>query len=183
MKPKLTAMATRRPTSARQMAIMERVLYLDRLTAKRRCRCRSPFGVGVFSGVISCCWGDLRSPRSSSSQVMSKISAITGITERSGAPSSRSQRLMVLSETLSRSASSFWVMPLAFRKAAIKPPMVFFSMGILLGSVMMASFYRFAGENTTQQTRKSLSECENFSFSGTNGPKRPPKRPAFLPGP
>ena len=41
-----------------------------------------------------------------------------------------SQRLTVLSETNSLSPSSFWVMPLAFRRAAIKLPMVFFSMGV-----------------------------------------------------
>ena len=74
----------------------------------------------------------LRSPRRSSSLVTQKISAITGIRVRSGAVSSRSHRLTDLSDTCSLSASSFCVIPFAFRSVAIKLPMVFFSIYSIL---------------------------------------------------
>jgi len=58
-------------------------------------------------------------------EITSNSSASAGMIVISGYPSSRSHLLIVLLETFSRSATSCWVIPLAFLKAAIKPPIVF----------------------------------------------------------
>ena len=73
-----------------------------------------------------------RSPRRSSSLVTPKISAMTGMSDKSGVHSSHSQRLIVLSDTKRRSPSSFCVIPFALRKADMNLPIVFFSIVILL---------------------------------------------------
>lgn len=66
------------------------------------------------------------------------ISAITGMSAKSGAPSPTSQRETVLSDTCSSSAKSFCVIPFAFRSAAINAPMLFLSMGSPLSEHILA---------------------------------------------
>ena len=78
------------------------------------------------------CASRIRSPRSNSSTVTPKRSAIAGSSRISGMASSRSQRLMALLDTARRSATSCWVSPCARRRAEIKEPSVFFSIVVIL---------------------------------------------------
>ena len=111
--------------------------------------------IPVIAEIFGVTCDDLLSPRRSSSQVTPKISAMTGMSVRSGAPSSRSQRLTVLSETLRRSAKSRWVMPDARRSAAMKVPMVFASwwfpfLGLFLVMALTESVGRCLGAAVSQ---------------------------------
>ena len=156
----LHAIATRKPAAASASAIQQRERKRERLAASRCFFCCSPFGVDCApcSSPVAA-----RSPRSSSSQVTPNTSAMTGISARSGAPSSRSQRETDLSDTFSRSASSFCVMPFARRRAARKLPIVFFS-------IKATSFWSLDGSILPPRQREChpterdcLSPCENFT--------------------
>ena len=156
----LHAIATRKPAAASASAIQQRERKRERLAASRCFFCCSPFGVDCAPCSSPAA---ARSPRSSSSQVTPNTSAMTGISARSGAPSSRSQRETDLSDTFSRSASSFCVMPLARRRAARKLPIVFFS-------IKATSFWSLDGSILPPRQREChpterdcLSPCENLT--------------------
>ena len=156
----LKAIATRKPPKEQASAMQQRERKRERLAASRCFFCCSPFGVDCAPCSSPAA---ARSPRSSSSQVTPNTSAMTGISARSGAPSSRSQRETDLSDTFSRSASSFCVMPLARRRAARKLPIVFFS-------IKATSFWSLDGSILPPRQREChpterdcLSPCENFT--------------------
>ena len=112
--------------------------------------------------------GSIRCPFKSSSQVTWKISASTGIKDRSGNASSRSQRLTALSETQSFSASSRCVSPLALRRAAMNAPIVFFSIQFtswihFAMAIALPWFYQCGGE-------KGRTQSENYSRWARIGP-------------
>ena len=141
-------------------AMQQRERKRERLAASRCFFCCSPFGVDCAPCSSPAA---ARSPRSSSSQVTPNTSAMTGISARSGAPSSRSQRETDLSDTFNRSASSFCVMPFARRRAARKLPIVFFS-------IKVTSFWSLDGSILPPRQREChpaerdcLSRRENFT--------------------
>ena len=105
---------------------------MDTLRSRRR--------VSRPSGVLSAASASiLRSPRRSSSHVTPKISAIAGMSARSGALSPVSQRETVLSETCRSCASSLCVMPFECRSAAMKEPIVRLSTAKALPSAVILS--------------------------------------------
>ena len=130
----LHIIAAKRPTVAMSIHIRVFVKNLVRTFFSRFLICFSVFSA-CFSGEVS--FSVARSPRKSSSDVTSNISAMAGISERSGAVSSRSQRLTALSDMPSLSASSLCVSHFAFRSMAMNVPIDFLSIIILLVLVIL----------------------------------------------